>query len=111
MKVRSFIEMWNQPFSVCEPFYSRFKLGNFGGLYKIYAQPFKPEMICKFFEGFRELDEYNFIDDNGNIIIQFSDDYNSVIYKLNHHWFYPLTLDDFINDCARASIELSWRVK
>ena len=75
---------------------------------------FKPEMIDKF-EGFRWFDENNVIK-NDDIVIQFPDCdddgvIEGIIYKLNNYWYFPRTLDDFINDCQRVGIELTWKVR
>lgn len=92
-----------------------------------YDQPFKPELITELFVGWREVPMGYFGNPMKNppIVIYETDidkiefdtdggDY-SIIPKKNKHDirynFFPRTLDDFINDCQRAGIELTWRTK
>ena len=103
-----------------------------------YSQPFKPDMITEFFDGW----EYGVVrdktDEHGNYAImeinqKFGDtdicfhfDSNStnlmtVFYNTDlknrtdikdwdeEEFYYPKTLNDFISDCNRAGIELVWR--
>jgi hypothetical protein len=82
---------------------------------KYYLQPFKPELITELFEGWgltKIYHEYPYTD--GEYQLKFVNGYmetankNGAIYgKI----FTPRTLDDFINDCQRAGIELTWRIK
>ena len=58
----------------------------------VYSQPYKPEMLTELFKV------------DSNEVLKYN------IYFLNNiSFFYPRTLDDFINDFQRAGIELEWR--
>ena len=89
-----------------------------------YSQPFKPELITELFGGWK-YDGLLFT--NKNYEIQFtkyqlmeilgyySDDDCGIINGVNENGklFYeviiPRTLDEFITDCQRAGIELTWK--
>jgi hypothetical protein len=86
----------------------------------IVKQPFKPELILVMFEEW----ELSQVEDNRFVRkikpwvhIEFYAKYTAyyMLDILGHtdatRTFNPLTLDDFINDCKKAGIELTWRVK
>lgn len=90
------------------------KLGWDGGVTDFFAQQFKPELVYKYFD----------IDTDETIESQFFDNIylldfaghtveigaDSCFYYLNNLATpMPRTLDDFINDCQRAGIELQWK--
>jgi hypothetical protein len=90
-------------------------------LLDFYSQPFKPELICEFFEGWKYSEQdinFDFCIDSAKQKILLSICINKYIlintdsgtdYLDNTYLFYPRTLDDFINDANRAGIELVWR--
>lgn len=96
-----------------------------------YSQPFKPELITELFEGWEEHFKqsdwsfmYFYYINNPykywQLGIKNSNEYylyyfkyvngNSVITK-NYDFYKPTTLDDFIRDCQRAGIELTFNKK
>ena len=82
-----------------------------------YSQPFKPELITEWFEGWkcetRTAREPRFENDNNTILIQ----YRKSIDRIHYYTEYssdqdlrlPLILDEFISDCTRNGIELKWK--
>jgi hypothetical protein len=88
-----------------------------------YSQPFKPELITELFEGWeanfeicskctiKNLKDYStfdfWVDIWNNYILWEPHTKGELFWNL----MFPRTLDDFINDCQRAGIELKWRVK
>ena len=74
-----------------------------------YSQPFTPELIERYFEGFQfvgldcwDIVEYRFQFKKKRYMIYIGSE--TTITNA-----FPHTLDDFINDCQRAGIELVWR--
>ena len=126
MKVLSFIEYTNLTFIESHEYFIPFETflskhikwsENEDGdwdILKFYSQPFKPELITELFEGWETKDFSLYKNDNSHRDIRFNDgitynfELNDFIEENN---YYPRTLDDFINDCQRAGIELEWRVK
>ena len=84
-----------------------------------YSQPFKPELITELFEGWlKEIhnsQELYIHWENWQIEFDENDRNNKYcIYSYYGDWYKittlkPRTLDDFINDCQRAGIELEWK--
>jgi len=118
MKVLSYLEYNQQTDGDLVPLWA---LDAWGNSTNFYSQPFKPEMIVELFEGWQEQEDYNYInkDEFGYCLIQCSDDESRWNYIKQRKTFateynglyIPRTLDDFINDCQRAGIELIWRQK
>jgi hypothetical protein len=85
----------------------------------IVSQPFKPELITELFEGWlKEIhnsQELYIHWENWQIEFDENDRNNKYcIYSYYGDWYKittlkPRTLDDFINDCQRAGIELEWK--
>lgn len=98
------------------------KFPNFTDTNSFYDQSFKPEMITELFDGWEKSKDTD-------IILSYSDkDYiifwqksipsiMNVDYKDNNksldiqEYWTPCRLNDFINDCQQAGIELEWRQK
>jgi hypothetical protein len=99
--------------------------------HKFTSKPFKPEIITELFEGINvdERDENPYDPDvtepqmvdvyeiNYKTEITFNQKEPSkfgytICYDYDNYQLYPYprTLDDFINDCQRAGIELNWKV-
>jgi hypothetical protein len=75
-----------------------------------YSQPFKPELITELFEGWEWNGEN--VSSNETLIVDISwqSDYLVITFiEKDIYFFFPRTLDDFITDCQRAGIELTWR--
>jgi hypothetical protein len=99
---------------------NEYKVANDNGmcLYDFYSQPFKPELITELFEGFIYLTnklnkEHIIIEGRGadDDTVQFYPESDSYTIGEIQFQVLPRTLDDFINDCQRAGIELTWRIK
>ncbi len=97
------------------------KLG-FTSDYLFYSQPFKPEMITELFEGwgFQHIHTIGGIKISGKRYRNLGYEIEVTFYDAQYYdiaqgvdditdFIYPRTLDDFINDCARAGIELEWK--
>jgi hypothetical protein len=83
-------------------------------------QPFTPELITKYFKGWREFETISNI---GRRLSGYETDISKIRIDNFHEmeyeatkgepscsWFkIPRTLDDFINDTQRAGIELEWK--
>lgn len=130
MKVLSYLEMINDNDDYHFEFLKFMEskgfsiIGNqyYKGVAKFYSQPFKPELITELFEGWEKSKDTD-------IILSYSDkDYiifwqksipsiMNVDYKDNNksldiqEYWTPCRLNDFINDCQQAGIELEWRQK
>ena len=86
-----------------------------GTIREFYLQQFRPGIITELFEGCK-LDKINVYS------CDFNEEQSCVFYHKERYEFCfvdepaqafptPRTLDDFINDCQRAGIELHWRGK
>jgi hypothetical protein len=92
-----------------------------GGL-DFYSQKFKPELITELFEGFKQdmyfdksrlwqiKKKYRIDFSNGELEINYNT-MNMPLWRKKLTSIFPRTLDDFINDCQRAGIELKWKEK
>lgn len=127
MKVLSYLEMINDNDDYHFEFLKFMEskgfsiIGNqyYKGVAKFYSQPFKPELITELFEGWvtdaTDESEYpyaNYWYDSSSIIsAEFGEYFDNNLYLLNQELILckPRTLDDFINDCQRAGIELTWK--
>lgn len=86
---------------------------------RFYSQPFKPELITELFEGLKLTKEKYFIVISCNdFIIEMaveSHPINSNYIVYDHkggnciNFIIPKTLNDFISDCQRAGIELTFK--
>lgn len=86
-----------------------------------YSQPFKPELITELFEGWvlaeyskAEFGYFKTVINKHIAEIEFSEYYDDGLYqicctKTDQIIPKPRTLDDFINDCQRAGIELQFK--
>ena len=79
-----------------------------------YSQPFKPEMITELFEGWESYFSGTNFQDNGKHEINILPEllfYGIKKYLASDSFdhSYPETLNDFIRDCQRAGIELTWK--
>lgn len=75
-----------------------------------YAQPFKPELITELFEGWKLIGKCHYHNDENCIRIEGE---NENIYyqgKKTRRWFFPKNLDQFINMCSDAGIELEYKL-
>ena len=88
----------------------------------LYSQPFKPEMITEYFEGWEDINNneiYSHQNSNNTyftvVMRGASYDYYFKIYKndnteLARHEFNNIQIiDNFISDCNRAGIKLTWK--
>ena len=120
MKVLSFLELinigWEEEF--LHQILHRFNQNtDKEDIAQFYSQPFRPELITELFEGWGcdvEDDSYWFRNNHDKINYARSEmggyiQYDSTL--MNQTFDIPRTLDDFINDCQRAGIELEWRLK
>ncbi len=86
-----------------------------------YNQKFQPELIEKYFEGWEKhktfVNTYNYSYQNKYLIKEASGIYSMLMnYKSIEDCIvlttlYPETLNDFIRDCQRAGIELTYKIK
>jgi len=135
MKALSYLELCNEYFANCDInldlseqmiYFEKLlkhkkgvtKLGNL--ILDFYSQPFIPELITKYFEGWKYVYEYDedvekyyhkYINDNIEIWVPDNKIINGYMIFTNNKEnvefpFNPRTLDDFINDCKKAGIEL-----
>lgn len=109
MKVLSYLEYSNKG-GIVDVALQIEKLGWDGGVTDFFAQQFKPEMITELFEGWiiNRLEQFANLDYKINIY----DRKKQIEYNNGNYIYYfakPRTLDDFINDCERAGIELQWK--
>lgn len=66
-----------------------------------YSQPFKPEMITELFVGWeRKVTK-----------VEYAMPSEKFEYYTGVAFIPPVTLNDFISDCQRAGIELTWKPK
>lgn len=75
-----------------------------------YNEPFKPEMITEYFEGWEKYWEENNADNftnNKNLISVYKD--KSQVWFSNMHWHKPKTLNQFITNCIQAGVKLIWK--
>lgn len=113
MEVLSYLEYSNKG-GIVDVSYLIEKMGWSGGITDFFAQQFNPELVYKYFN----IDTYEGIEGKfyTDILIQ---DFlgNSIEFSADDNYYYlnglatykPRTLDDFINDCQRAGIELQWK--
>lgn len=126
MKVLSYIELAKQADTNIDGSYVHYMIPSnicndvnlLDGVLSFYSQPFRPELITELFEGWeliKVIDNYEFVfDSDKNNSINLYGEIEIILYGedilLSKYW-YPRTLDDFINDCQRAGIQLKWRAK
>jgi hypothetical protein len=82
-------------------------------VHQFYSQKFNPELIVELFEGWEEKIINNFVHrTNGIYEIVFNSAGRMILLNGNPNWAgefnSPRTLDDFITDCQRFKIELTW---
>ncbi len=123
MKVLSYLQACNEGGFVDIALYLD-KAAMSDSVTEFYSQPFKPELITELFEGwtFQYVRTISGIKTSGKryrhlgyeIEVTFHDGsrYYDIAQGVDDiaDFFYPRTLDDFINDVTRAGIELKWRV-
>lgn len=78
-----------------------------------YSQPFKPEMITEYFEGWGKDKQYpmtnpRFKNINGDWLAMDSD---SIRMNTIQFLIFPSTLSQFITNCIQAGIKLTWKEK
>lgn len=82
---------------------------------RFYSQQFKPELITELFEGWSKYQDdvyFDMINDTKITLDQNKVSGKQWIKYENNCWYHlPETLNDFIRDCQRAGIELTWKVK
>jgi len=86
-----------------------------------YSQPFKPDLITELFKGWKmdDFSEPNYAlfvrkDITGFAEVDFGEYRDDGLYQICYKKQdmiipIPRTLDDIINDCQRAGIELEWK--
>lgn len=78
-----------------------------------YSQPFKPEMITEYFEGWNTTNGKFYFKDNSDKF-EFGEDTQSsvkIVRFFPHSFFVPKTLSQFITNCIQAGIKLTWKAK
>lgn len=122
MKALTFNEFWSECYldlvkkiqDADDTFYPYFEFSMKLSEYeKFISKTFNPKMITELFEGFKQgVDTREHL--IGNFTIFVNDDDSSYPYTITENevyqasYFQPQTLNDFINDCQRAGIELEW---
>jgi hypothetical protein len=126
MKAITFLEWLNSNI-----IYERVQKYNLHEQINFYSQPFKPEMIVEFFEGWHKVGkgEIYYVDGCDQYYFQYEIDgkkfttsieffiaesaytIDGDYYKRFPNKFNTLTLDHFISDCQRAGIELTFKIE
>ena len=108
MEVLSYLELWQKDSEFIDKYCEFLERDTID----FYSQPFKPELITELFEGW-EFDKRSLTAFRNSVdteTVEFDVNGKMKIHQLSTDVFpYPRTLDDFINDCKRAGIELEWR--
>ena len=116
MEVLSYLELWQKDSEFIDKYNEFLERDSID----FYSQPFKPELIKELFEGWEIhfSDQFSLYDIykcmEREYFIFLNKDFSGAGYKSNTSFgycntYYPRTLDDFINDCKRAGIELEWK--
>lgn len=85
-------------------------------IFEFYSQPFKPELITELFEGWYHDHAFTYRWNKRSLHHKIKIDKDLSFYEMwaDTKRTQPIflqklrTLDDFINDCQRAGIELTW---
>lgn len=124
MKTINFLEWYKQNILLVEGTLEEYEANHNATIkvWQFYSQPFKPEMITELFEGWHRVLESKTRIHYANDITGIRFDYfihpldtpkESLMsysmkgqrYRINDN----MTLNDFISDCQRAGIELTWK--